>query len=223
MIFKYVIMELRNYVTNIKGKEIPASEILVEINPDATTDDLTDDQLECILDKDIHSRLDDLVGSIQLLADDLEKMYNLGSDSSVLVKVPKSLSEFRKSLRIMHRNVWESETKALFTSESPDFLWAYVYDTWNWIEYNPKSQMFHMLLGRADYMLHDLDRAEEILWDKYVKHETEGITDDHIFDDLQQRAKNILDEIGEECSLDEVDLRKHPRTRHRIEYLLKQF
>lgn len=186
-------------------------------------DVFSDEDIECFPVSIIHETVDSLLEKINLLAKDLEEMYNLGSESPVLVKVPKSLSEFRDSLRIMPRSHWESQTKALFTSESPDFLWAYVYDPWNWIEYNPKSQMFHMLLGRSDYMLHDLDRAEEILWDEHVKHETDGITDDHIFDDLQQRAKDLLNEIGEKCSLDEVDLRKHRRTRHRIEYLLKQF
>ena len=92
---------------------------------------------------------------------------------------------------------------------------------------------FHILFGDGEYYLpllnmsfksHNLALLQNIFWDRFAKYESDAAytTYDQEFNDLQVRAKSLLDDLGEECSLDEVLPNNHPEHAWHISYLLRE-
>lgn len=131
---------------------------------------------------------------------------------------PTNFKEFRALYAFMpvafyQNHIGSCETEAAF---------VIVYRA-GFIEYHPKRKEFFMIIDRSDYASENIATMEQRLWDDFSKIELPGMTEELIEADLHQRAKFLLDLLGEDCSLDEVKLTDHPKFMPQIEYLLRQF
>lgn len=86
-----------------------------------------------------------------------------------------------------------------------------------------KDKKYHLIIGRDSYLSENLREMITILWDDFAKWEL-GLTSKEAYYDLDIRAKFLLDQLGYECSLDEVELEKlNPEQQKKVNYLLRQF
>jgi hypothetical protein len=135
----------------------------------------------------------------------------------------KTLAELRKN-REYTTDINDVEDIHYVYDEDKELVEGfYIYEGLGVIEKHNDGR-HQLIFDRAIYHDRDLAQLEAIFWDDFIREEN-GISDQDYHDnDLQPRAKKLLNEINETCSLDEVDLNNHNhKVQAKITYLLNQF
>jgi hypothetical protein len=131
----------------------------------------------------------------------------------------KNISDFRasrvKMTRQAYATIYGNDEELTYSSL---FVYADGLAIWT-----ADANQYYLIVERSDYLSADLGRLEEILWDDFGKWEFD-ISIDDLEEDLHERARDLVAELGLTCSLDEVD-RDNVSSEYlnQIEYILRQF